>query len=72
MRSSRYILLHMYTQVLDTTAQDVISNEKNRAVAVGFSRHSCTTKSCVHIKIAKKKKPLFVLCLSTIIVHSHT
>lgn len=71
MRSSRYILLHMYTQVLDTTAQDVISNEKNRAVAVGFSRHSCTTKSCVHIKIAKKK-PLFVLCLSTIIVHSHT
>lgn len=60
MRSSRYILLHMYTQVLDTTAQDVISNEKNRAVAVGFSRHSCTTKSCVHIKIAKKKKKTFI------------
>lgn len=65
MRSSRYILLHMYTQVLDTTAQDVISNEKNRAVAVGFSRHSCTTKSCVHIKIAKKKKNLYLcyVCL---------
>lgn len=61
MRSSRYILLHMYTQVLDTTAQDVISNEKNRAVAVGFSRHSCTTKS-VHIKIAKKKKKHLYLC----------
>lgn len=54
MRSNGYSYLGMYTQVLEPIVQDIISNEKNKVIAIGFSINSCTAKGSAHISIAKK------------------
>ena len=48
-KSIRYILLDTHTQVFESTAEGIISNEENRVIAVRSSIHSCTIRGSVHI-----------------------
>lgn len=50
MRSNGCVLLGMHTQLLEPTTEDIINNENNRVIAVGFRTNSYTQKDSLHIR----------------------